>query len=82
MSLFIDSHSVPPGVTAEELAQAHARTLEIQEEYGVRFLKYWFDAGRGRVFCLVLAPDRESALAVHRATGEEPDDIFEVQEFQ
>jgi hypothetical protein len=83
MPLFLDSHTVPPGVTAEQLEQAHARDVAIQPKYGVRFLKYWYDPARGRVFCLVVAPNRESALAVHReSAGEEPDDIFEVQEFE
>jgi hypothetical protein len=31
----------------------------------------------------VLAPSREAALAVHQeSSGEQPDDIFEVQEFE
>jgi hypothetical protein len=85
MPLFLDSHVVPKGVTVttEILAQAHARDLAVQEKYGVRYLKYWYDATRGRVFCLVLAPSREAALAVHdEANGVQPDDIFEVQEFE
>jgi len=61
----------------------HARDLAVQANYGVRFLKYWYDPARGRVFCLVLAPDRDAAMAVHRkANAEQPDDIFEVQEFE
>jgi hypothetical protein len=35
------------------------------------------------VFCLALAPSREAAIAVHlEANGVQPDDIFEVQEFE
>ena len=85
MPLFLDSHVVPEGVivTEVELAANHARDLAVQDKYGVRYLKYWYDAARGRVFCLVLAPSREAALAVHQeANGLQPDDIFEVQEFE
>ena len=83
MPLYLDSHIVPAGFSADALAEGHARDLAVQSKYGVRFLKYWYDAARGRVFCLVLAPSRESALAVHsEANGELPDDIFDVQEFE
>ena len=85
MPLFLDSHTVPDGVVldAATLAEGHARDLATQEKYGVRYLKYWYDAARGRVFCLVLAPTREAAIAVHwESNGLKPDDIFEVQEFE
>ena len=83
MPLFLDSHSLPAGATAADVAEAHARDLAVQDKYGVRYLRYWYDPARGRVFCLVLAPDRDAALAVHReANVERPDDIFEVQEFE
>jgi uncharacterized protein DUF4242 len=83
--LFLDSHIVPEGVVLDlaTLAEAHARDLAVQEKYGVRYIKYWYDAARGRVFCLVLAPTRDAAMAVHwEANGLKPDDIFEVQEFE
>jgi Nickel responsive protein SCO4226-like len=85
MPLFLDSHIVPEGVVldVETLAEGHARDLAVQEKHGVRYIKYWYDAARGRVFCLVLAPTREAAMAVHwESNGLKPDDIFEVQEFE
>jgi hypothetical protein len=84
MPLFLDSHvGVPNSLTPAEMAEGHARDLAVQDKYGVRYLKYWYDAARGRVFCLSFAPSKEAAIAVHReAHGEEPDDIFEVQEFE
>ena len=83
MPLFLDSHTIPSGVTTEELSEMHARDLGVQDKYGVRYLKWWFDPARGRVFCLILAPDREAAIAVHReANGIQADDLFEVQEFE
>ena len=82
MPWFLDSHTVPEGLGAEVLAEAHARDVAIQEKHGVRYIKYWYDAARGRVFCLAFAPSRDAALAVHQeAQGALPDDIFEVQEF-
>ena len=83
MPLFLDSHTVPDGLTAEALAEGHARDVAVQAKYGVKYIKYWYDAARGRVFCLAFAPSRDAALAVHQeAHGTQPDDIFEVQEFE
>ena len=83
MPLFLDSHILPAGVTADMLAEAHAGDVAVEGKYGVRYLKYWYDATRGRAFCLVLAPTREAAIAVHQeSSGVQPDDIFEVQEFE
>jgi hypothetical protein len=76
-------HSVPPDATPQTLHALHQRDVEVQGKYGVRYLKYWYDAASGKVFCLSDAPDKEAALAVHReAHGGMPDDIFEVQEFE
>jgi hypothetical protein len=85
MPLYLDVHIVPDGVNldAATLAEGHARDLAVQDKYGVRYVKYWYDAARGRVFCLVLAPSAEAAKAVHwESNGLRPDDIFEVQEFE
>jgi hypothetical protein len=85
MPLFLDSHILPEGVvvTPDEAAALHAKDLAVQDKHGVRYLKFWYDAARGRVFCLVLAPSAEAAMAVHEeANGVRPDDIFEVQEFE
>ena len=81
MPLFMDVHEKIDGLTAEAVAEAHRRDLEVQDEYGVRYLRYWFDEGSGKVFCLVEAPDAETASAVHReAHGLVADSIAEVQE--
>jgi hypothetical protein len=83
MPLFLDSHILPAGVTADDVAEIHAKDLAIQASHGVQMVKYWYDAARGRVFCLVVAPSRDAAVAVHKeSSGLEPDDIFEVQEFE
>lgn len=81
MPLFMDVHHHIDGLTADAVAGAHARDLEVQTKYGVNYLKYWFDEGTGKVFCLVEAPSKEAAIAVHReAHGLVPDEITEVQQ--
>ena len=81
MSLFMDVHDRVEGLTAEAVAGAHARDLEVQGAYGVSYLRYWFDEGSGKVFCLVDAPDGDAAARVHReAHGLVADRIVPVQE--
>jgi hypothetical protein len=81
MPLFLDIHQHIPELTKEAVANAHARDLEVQKKYGVKYQKYWYDENSGKVFCLVEAPDKEAAIAVHReAHGLLADEIIEVQE--
>jgi hypothetical protein len=80
MPLFMDVHDHVEGLTAEAVAGAHQRDLEVQARYGVEYRQYWFDEGSGKVFCLVEAPDAAAAEAVHReAHGLVADHITEVQ---
>ncbi len=65
MAIFMDRHDFS-GITAADAAEAHRKDIEIQDRYGVKFLTYWFDQQRGTVFCLVDAPDAETAQCVHR----------------
>lgn len=81
MPLFMDIHKKVDGLTTDAVAQAHKKDLETQKKYGVNYLKYWFNEKDGKVFCLVEAPDRESAIKVHReAHGLVADEIIEVKE--
>jgi hypothetical protein len=81
MPLFMDIHHHVEGLTAEGVAEAHQRDLAVQGRHGVKYLKYWFDEGTGKVLCLVEAPSKEAASAVHReAHGGVADEIIEVQE--
>lgn len=81
MPLFMDVHNHIPGLTADAVRDAHKRDLEVQQKYGVEYLKYWYDEGSGKVFCLVNAPNKEAAEAVHReAHGLVADSIVEVKE--
>jgi len=81
MPLFLDIHQHVEGLTAEAVAGAHRKDLETQAKHGVKYLRYWFDVVTGKVFCLVEAPSREAADAVHReAHGLVADELIEVQE--
>jgi hypothetical protein len=81
MPLFMDVHERVDGLTAEAVAGAHKKDLEVQGKYGVKYLKYWFNEQTGRVYCLAEAPSKEAAVAVHReAHGLLADDITEVKE--
>jgi hypothetical protein len=81
MPLFMDVHHHVEGLTADAVVGAHQADLNTQAKYGVKYLKYWFDEGTGKVFCLVEAPNKEAAIAVHReAHGLVADEIIEVKE--
>ena len=81
MPLFMDVHDHIEGLTADAVEHAHRADLEMQGKYGVNYLKYWFDEGTGKVFCLVEAPTKEAAAAVHReAHGLVADRLVEVKE--
>jgi hypothetical protein len=47
----------------------------------VNYLRYWVDEEAGKIFCLVEAPDAETANTVHReAHGLVADEIYPVTE--
>jgi len=81
MPLYLDVHNKIEGLTGEAVTAAHRRDLEVQHKYGVQYLRYWYDEATGKVFCLVQAPSKEAATAVHReAHGFVADEIIEVKE--
>jgi class 3 adenylate cyclase len=78
MPIYMDRHDLP-GATPTDVAVAHARDVEVQDKYGVRYLSYWFDYERQTAFCLVESPSRDTAEAVHReAHGLVANSIIEV----
>ena len=81
MPLYLDVHNKVDGLTSAGVTEAHRKDLEVQHKHGVKYLRYWFDEGTGKVFCLVEAPSKEAAEAVHReAHGMLADEIVEVKE--
>jgi class 3 adenylate cyclase len=79
MPLYMDIHEIH-GATPEDVAKAHAADVEVQQKYGVNYLKYWVNEGQGKIFCLVDAPNAEAASCVHReAHGLVAEKIIQVQ---
>ena len=64
MPIFLDRHDLS-GMSAADIAEAHLHDLAAQDKYGVRFLTYRFDGVHGTGFCLIDAPDAETANRVH-----------------
>jgi class 3 adenylate cyclase len=80
MPTYIDIHDAHGPISAEDLAKAHAADVEVQQKYGVKYLKYWVNESCGKAFCLVDAPNPEAANRVHReAHGMVAEKIIEVE---
>ncbi|MRI02499.1 DUF4242 domain-containing protein [Kriegella sp. EG-1] len=78
MPIYMDSHIVP-GIEAKHAADAHQKDLGIQNKFGCRNLTYWVDEGRGRVFCLIDAPNKEAVHLMHNHShGLVPHEIIPV----
>ncbi len=81
MPLFMDVHNMDGGVSAADVAGADEEDLEVQGQHGVNYKQYWVDEKAGKIFCLVDAPDADTAARVHReAHGLVADEIYEVSE--
>ena len=81
MPLYMDIHRNVEGLTPEAVAEAHQKDLEVQDEYGVKYHRYWYNDETGEVFCLAEALSKEAAEAVHHeAHGLVADEIIEVRE--
>jgi len=80
MPLFMDVHNLDR-VSAADVANAHQKDIEVQAQYGVDYRQYWVDEQDGKIFCLVDAPDAQTAARVHReAHGLEADEIYPVNQ--
>ena len=72
-----DEHA--PSQGSSHTSGAHARDVEVQDQYGVNYQQYWYNTAAGVVFCLVEAPNEEAAATVHRvAHGLVADEIVEI----
>lgn len=63
--MYLDRHDMP-GLSPEDLAEAHRRDVAMQANHGVTYHTYWFDPANGSVFCLAEGPSKEAVEAVHR----------------
>jgi class 3 adenylate cyclase len=76
----MDRHTFA-GPTAVDAAKMHLNDLEVQGEFGVQFLTYWFDHDRQTAFCLAKAPSEDAVEAVHRVShGSVPGHVIEVDQ--
>ena len=64
--LFMDVHNIAGGVTVDAVAGAHGRGPRAPDRDKVDYQRYWVDEEAGKIFCLVEAPDAETANTVHR----------------
>ncbi|MDH3226321.1 MAG: DUF4242 domain-containing protein [Thermoleophilia bacterium] len=78
MPMFMDRHDLE-STDAADVANNHLADLAIQDKHGVRYHTYWYDYERQAAFCLVDAPDAETAERVHReAHGSVANEIIPV----
>lgn len=81
MPTFMDVHTLDEGVSADDVVEAHKADLEKQTAYEVNYKRYWVNKEGTKIFCLVDAPDADTAAKVHReAHGLVADEIYEVTE--
>ena len=81
MPLYLDVHNIKGTLSAKDVADAHMKDLQEQAKHGVKYTRYWVDEKAGKIFCLVEAPTKDAAHAVHRsAHGMVADEIYEVKE--
>ena len=78
MTKFMDVHSGFFGVTAEQLAEAHQRDLDIEGDEGVHFERAWLDPVSGKVFCLATGPSREAVMRIHERAGHPTPEVYEL----
>jgi class 3 adenylate cyclase len=80
MPYFMDRHDLTDA-TADDIAAAHVQDVAVQDQYGVRYVHYWFDFARQHAFCLASGPSAEAVATVHRVThGLVANRIIEVEE--
>ena len=72
MPIFLDRHDLK-GLSAADIAEAHRKDLEVQGQYGVRFLTYWFDDTRGTASASSTRPtSRPPCASTTRPMGRSP----------
>ena len=78
MPIYMDRHYIE-GASKKAIEGAHKQDLDIQEEFGVSIMTYWFDEARSTAFCLADAPSEEALRELHQHShGMVPNEITEV----
>jgi uncharacterized protein DUF4242 len=79
--LCMDTHFRVEGLAPEAIAQAIRQHTSVGRRRGVRWLKAWYDASSGRLFCLSESPTAAAHVAVHQeAAGLLVDEVNEVRQ--
>lgn len=80
--LYIDFYHVGEDkITTQEVEDAHLKSLNIQEKYGVTFINYWVDEKKGVVMWLSKASDANAVRLAHKeAHGLQPDHVLQVKQ--
>ncbi|HEX2533593.1 MAG TPA: DUF4242 domain-containing protein [Chitinophagaceae bacterium] len=78
----MDVHDLPPGeVRFQDVMAAHQKDLATQGKYEVRFIKFWVDEAKGKVYCLSEAGDSNQVIRTHKeAHGLLPSSVMQVKE--
>ncbi len=78
--LCMDMHFRVEGLKPEEIVEAIKFHVEAGAKHGVQWLKAWYDARSGRLFCLSQSPTTAAHVAVHGEAGLIVDEITQVTE--
>lgn len=80
MPLYMDIHTVDSDeFSAEDVVKAHMEDLAIQDQFGVKQLKYWVNEQAKTIFCLMEGPDKDACNQVHlKSHGNTACNIIEV----
>ena len=79
MPIYMDVHEGLEGATQADVDVGHAIEVEIQEQYGVNVLSYWFSEEEGKAYCMATAPNPDAVIESHTAShGLVPSNIIEV----
>ncbi|MEV0125792.1 SCO4226 family nickel-binding protein [Streptomyces sp. NPDC050703] len=78
MAKFMDVHHGMKDITADQLKEAHAADLAIQDQEGVTFERAWADPASGDVFCLSEAPSADAVRRIHERAGHAADEVHPV----
>ena len=78
MPIYMDRHYIE-GASRHAMEAAHNQDLEIQGDFDVNIMTYWFDEARSTAFCLADAPSADALRDLHaHSHGFVPNEVTEV----
>ena len=78
MPIYMDRHYVE-GASKLAMETAHQQDIEMQGDFDVNMMTYWFDEARSTAFCLAEAPNAEALRDLHaHSHGFIPNEVTEV----